>query len=118
MVTVIATGMREPTSTEAVERRAVLLVVVETIVVIFAALPGGLVFLAEAVAWRVALYGLGLGLGLASLGAAAGVFWPGITEAGKARLLFCAFALLVAALVVAAVWVFASVIAYGNQLVE
>jgi hypothetical protein len=47
MVTVIGTGTREPLA-EAVERRAAVLIVVETIIVIFAALPAGLVFLAEA----------------------------------------------------------------------
>jgi hypothetical protein len=118
MVTVIGTGMREPTPTEAVERRAVVLIVVETIVVIFAALPGGLVFLSGAEAWRIGLYALGLGLGLASLGSSVLVFSPRTDPSGKVTRLFSALVLLFAALLVAAVWVFASVAVYGSELLD
>jgi hypothetical protein len=107
---------REPTWNEAVERRAALLIVVETIVLIFAGLPAGLVFLVEAEAWRIGLYGLGLGLGLASLGSAVLVFWPGAGAVRKANLLFSALVLLLAALVVAGAWMFASVVAYDVWL--
>ena len=118
MVTVMDTGTREPTLAEAVERRAALLIVVETIIVIFAALPAGLVFLAEAETWQIWVYGLGFALGLASLGSSVLVFRPGITPGGQARLLFRAMALLFCALLVAAVWVFASVVAYGNEWID
>jgi hypothetical protein len=109
---------REPTWNEAVERRAALLIVVETIVLIFAGLPAGLVFLVGAEAWRIGLYALGLGLGLASLASSVLVFWPDAEAARKANLLFCALLLLLAALVVAAVWVFASVVVYGNDVLD
>jgi hypothetical protein len=112
------TGTREPTLTEAVERRAALLIVVETVVLIFAGLPAGLVFLAGAEAWRIGLYALGLGLGLASLGSSVLVFWPGAEAVRKSNLLFAALLLLLAALVVAAVWVFASVVVHGNEWLD
>jgi hypothetical protein len=66
---------REPTWNEAVERRAAFLIVVETVVLIFAGLPAGLFFLIGAAGWRIGLYALGLGLGLASLGSAVLVFF-------------------------------------------
>jgi hypothetical protein len=108
----------EPTLTAGVERRAALLIVVETVIVIFAALPGGLVFLAGAKAWQTVLYGLGVGLGLASLGSCVLVFWPNTEGPRQARLLFYALTLLFCALLVAAVWVFASVAAYGNEWID
>ena len=107
---------REPTWNEAVERRAAFLIVVETVVLIFAGLPAGLVFLIEAAGWRIGLYALGLGLGLMSLGSAVFVFLPGNSIDRKSTLLFWAFALLLGALVVAAVWVFASVLSNEIQL--
>jgi hypothetical protein len=101
---------REPTWNEAVERRAAFLIAVETVVLIFAGLPAGLFFLVGAAGWRIGLYAFGLGLGLMSLGSAVFVFRPGTTAHRKPTLLFWAFALLLGALVVAAVWVFASVV--------
>jgi hypothetical protein len=95
----------ERTRNEGLERRAALLLVVEIAVLVFAGLPAAVLFLVQAAAWEIGLYLAALVVGLASFGSTILVFRPGADSARKAKLLFWAFVLLFAALILGSIWV-------------
>ncbi|HYY34100.1 MAG TPA: hypothetical protein VE693_11065 [Gaiellaceae bacterium] len=101
-----------------IERRAAVLIGIETVLFVLVALPGAVLVLLWTSVWLTGLYAFGLVLGLASLTCAVLVFWPRTAPNRKPALLFSAYGFLLAAITVGAAWAIATAMTGGPALID